>query len=436
MHINLGHTACPAEYQEAVQGIIRSFCAVESQELPLAEAHQRYAAETITAPRDVPAFANSQMDGYALTAHAAQRADRTFTVGADIPAGSAPAQLSISDDLVYPIMTGAPLPAGYSCVVPEERCRPLGEKSGTFAASGSRVEIPRAEKGQFVRLPGEDTRAGATLVDAGTRLSATYLGVLAAQGLGQVNVKAPLNILLLTGGDEVTPAGNKLVPGKIFDANGPLLVASLNRFAVKVSRHHLTDRAEDVLALLTDDEHAKTADLIVSSGGISHGKYEVVRNAVELLQKQQSIRRAGHLAVAESWFGHVTQQPGGPQGLILLHDRSREKTIPWLALPGNPVSTLITYTLVLAPALESLYAGKPSSPRYGVYRGEEVSGLADKTQFCRGRAKVQSDGTVELELDPQTGSHLLQRAAQANALIELAPGSTYKPGATLRWYPL
>lgn len=428
-HLNFGHTASPAEYRQTVTELLGKLLEKRTETLPLASVHLHYAAERVLAPSNIPAFANSQVDGYALTDTAAGRNNRVFRVGQDIPAGVS-AQVDISDDLVYPIMTGAPLPTGYTCVVPEEQATPLGERQGSFAAAGSQVELPLATPGQFVRYPGEDIEVGEILLDAGTRLSGAHLGALAAQGIGSVTVKAPLNVLVLTGGDEVAEAGSELSPGKIFDANGPMLNALLAEFSAQVTRRHLTDHAEDLVDFLENYLAQNHVDVILSSGGISHGKYEVIKNAVQLLTEKN-----GSLPVRESWFGHVTQQPGGPQGLTLIENQGC--AVPLISFPGNPVSTLITATLVLQPALTAWYTGAIPEPRFGYLAPgtETISAPAGKTQYRRARA-VLEDAGYRIEADAATGSHLLHRAAAANALVELEPGRTYQPGDTLRWYPL
>lgn len=426
-YLNFGHTASPEEYQKTVAQVLAEVVNIRVESFALADAHLHFAAEAVIAPSDVPAFANSQMDGYALTAAASQRENRVFRVGQDIAAGSQ-AQVEVHDDIVYPIMTGAPLPAGYDCVVPEERAKPLGERDGSFAVAGSLVELPQASAGQFVRYPGEDIRSGETLLDAGARLTGATLGALAAQGIGEVSVKATLNILVLTGGDEVTEAGAELTQGKIFDANGPMLAAQLAEFGANVTRHHLSDTPEELVSFLENYLTKNTVDLILSSGGISHGKYEVIKNAVQLLSKKNS-----ELRVLENWFGHVTQQPGGPQGITLIE--TEQRVVPLLSFPGNPVSTLITYTLVLQPAFYWMYTGREPARYHGKLEGAEMSAPANKTQFRRARTTPTPEG-FSIEADQATGSHLLHRAASANALIELEPGATYRTGDILRWYPL
>lgn len=418
----------PDTYAQLVRDHLSRTLTHRTHKIELGQAHHRYSACDITASSALPSFANSQMDGYAITATACTRPQRTFTVGQDIPAGSKP-QLEISDDIAYPIMTGAPLPTGYSAVIPEEQAKPLGPTQGSYAATGSRVELPQSAPGQFVRQPGEDIQPGEILVKAGTRLNPAHLGTLASQGLSQLEVKAGLRVLVLTGGDEVAPASQPLKAGKIYDANGPLLTAQLEEIGAEVSRLHLTDTAEDLITALKTQLAQQTYDLIISSGGISHGKYEVIKKAISLLAAQEE-----ELTASEHWFGHVQQQPGGPQGLILLQDRGRK--IPWVAFPGNPVSTLISYHLLLYPALLHHYSGQVPQALTGIYQGPTMT-APTKTQFRRGQAHFDpATGSYTLTADPATGSHLLHRAAGANALIRLEPSNSYRTGSTLHWYPI
>ncbi|GGH60666.1 molybdopterin molybdotransferase MoeA [Rothia aerolata] len=425
----------PEEYRSLVQQNLLPHLPSESETVAIEKAVGRVLAEDFFAPADLPAFANSQMDGYALTDAACLRSDRVFTVGADVAAGSAASGLEVSNDLVYPVMTGAPLPAGYVAVVPEEKARPLGQTQGSFAVAGSRVELPRTSPDSFVRQVGSDVRAGELLIEAQTPLTPVHCALLAAHGQAEVSVHRRLRVLVLTGGDEVT-SETKLASGKIRDANGPLLGRLLEGAGAQTRRVQISDDAAALLATLRQVLDEFGPDLVLSSGGISHGKFEVVKNAVGLLKTGAT----SGLELAASWFGHVAQQPGGPQGLILLGRGDDRPLLPWLGLPGNPVSTLVTYTLVVEPLL-ARWQGISLPARYGrLAEPAEIRGRAGKTEFRRARVKTvyAPDGTSssELTVDEQTGSHLLHRASRANALVEIEPEATYSAGASLRWYPL
>lgn len=423
----------PQAYFDLVTEQVASLSACEPETLNLADALNRYLAEDILAPENQPSFANSQMDGYALTATACERQNRVFRVGADIAAGFSAEHFELDDNVAYPIMTGAAVPSGLRAVVPEEKCQPLGEKEGNFAAAESRVRIPETTPGQFVRLPGEDICRGEKLAQSGKKITPVLLGALSAQGITQVNVETQLRVLVVTGGDEIsqdqTPSA-----ATIRDANGPMLQALLAEDGIATARISISDSPGELIARLEEGMNTFSPHLIVSSGGISHGKFEVVKNAIAELEREHRI-----LEVKKSWFGHVSQQPGGPQGIITLQNRDSGQDLLWLAFPGNPVSTLISYRIFLKPQLNRSLVW--SEKHWGeLVSAETLRGLEAKTQFRRAVVSVQKeeDGSSKYLITPdaQTGSHLLHRAAGANALVEIAPATTYANGDILRWYPL
>lgn len=428
------HSLTPKNYQALVRERFQQLPDPEHERVALAQANGRVLTEDILAPENVPAFPNSQMDGYALTAHAAVSTSRIFTVGADIAAGASLKNFVPEDGIAYPIMTGAEVPAGLSAVVPEEKCEPQGEKDGSFAAFQSEVYIPTTQPGQFVRQPGEDIKAGEILARAGEKISAVLVGALAAQGIKEVTVQGARRVLVVTGGDEVA-ANDTLAPSHIRDANGPMLIQLLAEDSA-ISKHlHIQDDPQKLIHHLDQAIHEFSPHLIISSGGISHGKFEVIKNAIHLLMENPT-----ELTVQKLWFGHVSQQPGGPQGIMELAHRGSSENILWLAFPGNPVSSLISYRMFLRPHLNTswyytgIHLGK-------LQTAEPLEGLAGKTQYRRAtitRASSESNATAEwlIEPDPQTGSHLLHRAAQANALVEIEPNKHYTNGDILRWYPL
>lgn len=432
-----GHAPiAPGDYARTVSNLLVTTLNRRTESLPLDQSLGRQLASNLHATYPAPSFANSQMDGYALTAQAGRRANRTFTVGQDIAAGSAPKNLEINDSIAYPIMTGAPLPEGYESVVPVEESRPLSgpaDEAG-FAARGERVELAPAPPGQFVRNIGEDIKAGELLAPAGSTVTPALAGALAAQGIGEVEVYAPLRLLVVTGGDELSAEGTQPQTGRIFDANGPMLQALAQEDGCAVRKASSTDAVESFINLLVGELASEKPDLVVTSGGISHGKYEVIRRALASLAEHP----VDGIRVTECWFGHVSQQPGGPQGLALLETEG--VTVPVLCLPGNPVSTLISYHLLIRPALDRIRGEEPEGKSGKLVLGEPIQAPAHKTQFRRARLRylTTEDGAQQalLEPDAATGSHLLHRAARANALIELEPGVTYSGGEVVRYYDL
>lgn len=439
-----GESIAPGAYAACVRELVAATVTPTSQRLPLQQAAGRQLAESLYALIPQPSFANSQMDGYALTDAAAQGDCRVFRVGPDIPAGSPATGLPVADDVVYPVMTGAPVPAGYTTVVPVERSRPLvGQTDAAgFVGEGGQVELPQASPGAFVRCVGEDVAAGQLLADTGSRLTPALLGALAAQGIGEVEVYRPLHLLIITGGDEVAPASAAPAPGQIFDANGPVLTALAEQDGCTTDHLPIGDSVEKFTAALGRALAERTPDVIVTSGGISHGKYEVVRLGLAALAADPAARGAaagGTVRVLAHWFGHATQQPGGPQGLALL-GLPAGRVLPVVCLPGNPVSTLISYHLLLRPALVHLMGEKREDACGQLVLEAPLAAPEGKTQYRRAQLtrQVQSDGGVLALLAPSaaTGSHLLLQAARADALVELEPGRTYRGGELVRYIPL
>ncbi len=363
--------------------------------LPLLEALGKALAVDVYAPLSLPPFANSQMDGFAVRSADIPDGGAELRVAAPVPAGAAPAALK--PGFAAPIMTGAMIPEGADAVVPIEKATP-----GAFpdpAAEEAVVELPPVAPGTYIRDSGSDIGEGTLALAAGTLLGPAQLGLLAAFGLAAVEVRETLRVLLVTTGDEVVEPGQELTAGKIFDSNGTLLEASMLQAGPNVVRTGISD--DDPASLLAvlhryTRDADNPVDLIVTTGGVSKGAYEVVRQAM-----------AGH----QVDFLPVAMQPGGPQGLGTFNG------IPFLGFPGNPVSCLVSFEMFLRPAL-SLVLGTPA-PRQ-VLRArlaEPLTSPEGKHQVRRGT--VDADGTVRME--GGAGSHLVHSLAKANALVQI-PG--------------
>ncbi|MHA7273811.1 molybdopterin molybdotransferase MoeA [Arthrobacter sp. TMT4-20] len=410
------------EHQQAVLGLLRyssgyptdnladSRAESNNDHLPLAAARGRVLATDLPAPVSLPPFDNSQMDGYAIhEADVGVISDHrglTLSVGAPIPAGIEPPDLV--QGTAAPIMTGAMIPRHTGAVVPIERVTPAQFYSAADYASGVAltVDLPgTVEPGAFIRRIGSDIAAGTAAVTAGTLLGPAQLGLLAACGVATVPVRRPFTVLLLTTGDEVQEPGSTPQPGKIFDANTTLLESALLDAGAAVVRHRLMD---DNPALLRE-AFAAVADsgihLILTTGGISQGAYEVVKQA---------------LANSSVEFLSVAMQPGGPQALGTIGG------VPFLGFPGNPVSALVSFEMFLRPALTAV-AGTPH-PRVALTAAleEEVTSPEAKHQVRRGwytprAAAGEALGTVRLVGGP--GSHLIHALAESNVLVHLPAGT-------------
>ncbi|MFC7848617.1 gephyrin-like molybdotransferase Glp [Arthrobacter sp. NPDC057388] len=394
-HGTHGHTAhhSVVDHREAVRELLEPLLSPgRTERIPLVQALGRGLAEDITAPISLPPFPNSQMDGFAIRSRDVPDGGAHLRVAAPVPAGASPAPLQ--PGTAVPIMTGAMLPSGADAVVPVERAVP-----SAFPAPGeeAEVQLPATAAGTFIRAVGSDIEAGRQALAAGTCLGPAQLGLLAALGLPDVLVHKPLSVLLVTTGDEVVEPGETLTEGKIYDANGTLLESALRQAGLAVTRAGISADSPDALRTLLRT-HTSAVDLIVSTGGVSKGAYEVVRQAME----GQDVT-----------FQHVAMQPGGPQGLGMFDG------VPLLAFPGNPVSCLVSFEMFLRPVLGELFGAPAPRPAIRARLGQPLTSPAGKHQVRRG--SLQADGTVRLQ--GGESSHLVQALAHSNALVHIPAGT-------------
>jgi molybdopterin molybdotransferase len=346
----------------------------------------------------LPPFDNSQMDGFAvrsaeLRAATAERPVQ-LPATATIPAG-APVS-ALPEGAVAPIMTGAPLPAGADAVVPVERT-----VSARFPrAAGERVRFGSpVEPGVYVRRRGSDLDAGALVLTAGTRLGPAQWGVLAASAVRSVPVRRPLRVLLVSTGAELRLPGEPLRAGQIHDTNRVTLGSALAENGATVESRTLAN--DDPAELDRMIAGSPDADLILTTGGVSAGEFEVVKLA---------------LAPRGVRFRSVALQPGGPQGfgIAALDDGRR---VPVVAFPGNPVSALVSFELFLRPVLRRRAGLEPADrERFRAPLAEAVES-PPKHQVRRG--VLDAAGRVALIGGPS--SHLLHAYAQSTLLVQLPP---------------
>ncbi|WP_105031566.1 gephyrin-like molybdotransferase Glp [Arthrobacter ruber] len=386
------------EHRAAVAGLLRwssGYDGAGAEVLPLAAALGRALAGDVAAPVSLPPFANSQMDGYAV--HADDLAGRdAFEVADAIPAGSVPPALA--PGTAAPIMTGAMLPEGAAAVVPIERADPAQFHSATDRARGPvTVRLPAGiDAGLFVRNAGSDIAEGEAALRAGTLLGPAQLGLLAACGVGEVPVRPRFRVLLLSTGDEVAEPGAPLAPGSIYDANTTLLEAALREAGAEVSRHRLLGDDPAVLRDAFGAIPAGSTHLVLSTGGISQGAYEVVKQA---------------LADSSVEFSSVAMQPGGPQA------HGTISGIPFLGFPGNPVSAIVSFEMFLRPALHQLTGVPAPRPVLEAVLVDALDSPRAKHQLRRG---LYRDGKVALVGGPD--SHLLHALAASNCLVHVPEG--------------
>jgi molybdopterin molybdotransferase len=383
---------------ELLAGIPTAHQELEVSAAATAEGIGRILARDVHAGVALPPFDNSQMDGFAVRSDelAGATADRPVRLPASspIPAGAPVGELS--PGTTAPIMTGAPIPVGADAVVPVEHT-----DTGQFPRSpgepiGFREPV---EPGRFLRRRGSDLDTGALVLAAGTRLGPAQWGVLAASGIGVVPVERPIRVLLISTGLELRAPGAALEPGQIHDANGVSLAAALTESGASVTSRLLP--SDDPAELDGTIAAEPDIDLVLTTGGVSAGDFEVVKLALE------------PRGVA---FGTVAMQPGGPQGLgrAALDDG---RTVPVVAFPGNPVSALVSFELFLRPLLRRRAGLVPvDRERFRAPLAHPVES-PPKHQVRRG--ELDAAGRVALIGGP--GSHLLHAYARSTLLVHLPP---------------
>ncbi|MCT2357828.1 molybdopterin molybdotransferase MoeA [Brevibacterium casei] len=357
---------------------------------PLADllAVPRRLAADVVSGIDVPGFDNSSMDGFAIAADTLRTASgRPIPVTGQVAAGAH--GHPVAPGTAVEIMTGAPVPPGADTIVPIEATSP-----GRFGAPEITVDLPAeaVEPGAFVRRRGSDVDVGTTVLTAGAELTPARLGVAAACGVDALDVVTLPRILVLSTGDEVAAGAE----AGIHDANGVTLTAGLLRLGAEVERLRVPDDPR----LLLEAVAATDADLVVSTGGISKGAREVVRLAADLDPDSAMV------------FEPIAMQPGGPQGCGRLAGRA------WVALPGNPVSALISFEMFLRPALLGLDAEADARPaaHHRLAAGLDETTPAGKLQVRR--ARLTDDGIVFVG---GSRSHLLHSYAESTHLVFLPP---------------
>jgi molybdopterin molybdotransferase len=380
------------------EGILAGLEPLDPITLPLADSHGCVLAEDVVAQWPLPSFDNSSMDGYAVIASdvssAAEASPVTLTVIDDVPAGSR-ADVALRPGCAVRIMTGAPIPSGTDCIVPVEM---------TDAGTDS-VEIrERVAAGSYIRRAGEDVIIGDVVVRAGTLLSSRQLAVIAAVGKGHVVVYPRPRVAVLSTGSELVEPGTPLSKGMISDSNSFLLVSAANEAGAQAYRvPPVPDDAEAFSAAISDQLHR--ADLILTSGGVSMGAYDTVK---EVFSSYGTVE-----------FTKVAMHPGMPQGHGVVGESDNER-IPVITLPGNPVSSYISFQNFVRPAINKLRGlGSTDRPRLAAEVTKPLDSPQSKRQFARGR--FLDDGRVE-PVGGGQGSHVIGGLAQADCLIVIPEG--------------
>jgi molybdopterin molybdotransferase len=343
------------------------------------------------------------MDGFAVIASdlvdAVPASPRTLEVVADIPAGTSP-NVTLVPGQAARIMTGAPMPKGADAVIPVEETDFNHRAPGTLAPKTVSV-YKSLNAGDYVRAQGTDVQTGQPVLKSGHKLRPQDLGLLAMLGVAEVPVYGRPRVALLSSGDELIPVDEPLRPGKIRDSNTYTLAALIEAAGAEVLRLGIAaDRRESVEGLLTNAA-AQKVDLILSSAGVSVGAFDFIKDVVE--------------AQGELTFWRVNMRPGKPLAF------GSFKNIPFIGLPGNPVSAFVGFEVFVRPALERLSGLEAGSrPRVRVRLAENVASDGRESYL---RASVNEEGGIlSAHLAGHQGSGNLLSIVQANALLIIPAG--------------
>ena len=385
-----------AEHQSIIAELIAHR---EPVNLPLEQAAGLVLAHDLVAARPLPAFDNSAMDGYAVRAAdiagAGESDPITLPVPEDIPAGRVDGP-PLQPGTAHRIMTGAPMPEGADAVVQVEAT------DGGVTTVAIHAARPA---GTHVRTAGEDVRAGETVLAAGAVLGASQLGLVAALGEPTVSVLPPVRVLVMSTGSELVEAGKPLLHGQIHESNGIMLATAVRSAGARAEQLHFV--ADDVEAFHTAlRSRLQHVDLVVTSGGVSAGAYEVVKDAL-----------AGHGVE----FVKVAMQPGMPQGA------GRYEGVPVVTLPGNPVSSLVSFEVFLRPALRAAMGFESQRTHVRATLTEALDSPAGRRQFRRG-VLDRAAGTVHTIGPP--ASHFLRWMAASDCLLDLAEDVSHLDAGT------
>ena len=378
---------------EAARADVVSSCAPFSAEpVPVEDAAGRVLAADVVAATDVPRFANSAMDGFAVRSDASSGSLRVV----DESRAGAPASRTLAPGEAIRISTGAAMPAGADAVVPLEQAR---ESNDAVTLAGA------VEPGQHVRRAGEDLRAGEVALPAGTVLDAAALGVAVGAGTAAVACAPRPRVTILCTGDELRPPGTSLGPGQIHNSNAPMLAALAQQAGVLVTSAEAVRDARDA----TEAALARAlgeADVVVLSGGVSVGPHDHVKPALTALGVHERFWRVDLQPGKPTWFG------------------TRDAQLVF-GLPGNPVSAFVTFVLFARPALRALQGADPLPPRERAALAVDVR-RRGRTQALRVRLDG-GDGTLRATPTGPQGSHVTASLLAADALAFVAPGEGVAP---------
>lgn len=376
--------------------------------VPLAEAAGRVLAADLVSPIDVPGFANSAVDGYAIRhADLSAEGDTILPVPARVAAGGTLGRPIAPGEAVR-IFTGAPMPEGADTVMMQEDAEAL---------EGGRVRLrPGLKRGANARAAGEDVARGSIILRSGRRLRPQDVGLAASAGLTALPVRARLRVALFSTGDEIAEPGMPLAPGRVYDSNRFTLAALLRRLGCAVTDLGiLADRRDRLAAALA--EAAPAHDLLLTSGGVSTGEEDHVKAAVE--------------ARGSLFLWRLAIKPGRPVAMGQVGGTA------FVGLPGNPVAVMVTFAHVVRPLVLHLAGAEARPPaRFAVRAAFSYRKKAGRREYVRVTLAAAEDGATEARKFPREGAGILSSLVDSDGLVELDEDTLgVAPGQTLAFLP-
>ncbi len=375
---------------------------VDSETVALRDALGRILAEDVISERPVPPHDNAAVDGYAVRFEdLAADGDTSLSVGGRVAAGETLGRTVTAGEAIR-IFTGAPMPDGADTVLMQEDCE----------TDGDAVVIPPGIKpGANRRFAGEDIEAGATILEAGARLRPQDIGLAASIGLAALPVRRRLRVALFSTGDEVRDTGEALPPGCIYDANRYSVAAALERLGCDVADLGILPDDRAVIEKTLGDA-AVGHDLIMTSGGVSTGEEDHVRQAVE--------------ALGSIHFWRLAIRPGRPLAL------GQIAKVPFIGLPGNPVAVLVTFMRFARPAILRLAGARATEPLvYRVPTDFDIKKKEGRREWLRVSLERGPDGAPVLRKFPRDGAGILTSMVQTDGLVELPEELTRLEAGTM-----
>ena len=390
--------------EEARAQILQMVDTVGRETVPLKDAAGRIAADSIAANYDLPLFDNSAMDGYAVRSVDVSRATMVKPAKLKVVAKVAAGEVwdkRIEQETAIRVFTGSVMPRGADAVVMQE---------DTIEGGPNEIQILEPVKPyENVRLKGEDIRKGDVVMREGNPITPAFIGLLGALGLGEISVFRRVKVGLLATGSELHEPGRPPDEGKVFESNRAMLASFIERLGALTNIYPIVrDEMPDTKKAFErafDDNH-----VVVTSGGVSVGEFDYVKQAFEAIGGKQNLWK-------------VNMKPGKP----FVFGRKGDKFL--FGLPGNPVSALVTFVLLVRPALLRMQGAiNVDLPSHSATLLEQLANRGDRRHFMR--VCVESGGKVRLS--GTQASHMLSSLAAANGLVDVPPGKTLEAGATVQ----